>query len=401
MKTLCRNCSLIVLGGGLVVSTACSDGGQADAALISPPNPAGGVAEVPSSPAAVVAMPSVAVVSPGAQVTTPPAAVDANPDQVVPPVAMSNEPPSPVAPEEGQGEPMSPQGVVPPEVVVVPEPVPPEMVMPPEPEVPTPVVDPLPPTASEGCTAINPDHVGERTLEGMISFEGGERPYRVLLPSTYGEETRAWPLVFALHPNGQRMGLNFWDDDPNSTNNEVNPGIIDAADDRAIVLTPASIDGFWNRGGDRDAHVSMLDNLYEFAEANLCIDKDKVYSIGHSGGAGFSAHMACNREYIKAFACNGGISYFGTDDDVRGGDCVHEPKAWFGWGQNEGGGVSLFNAYRSMHGCKEASPNFDDKPVPCVDLECDTGRMRFCRPPGGHGWPDGVTQDVLGFLLED
>lgn len=258
----------------------------------------------------------------------------------------------------------------------------------------------MPESASPGCLAIDPNHIGERTLEGEMDFEGGSQPYRVLLPSTYGEETKAWPLVFALHPNGQTMGLNFWNDIDGDTNNEVNPGIIDSADGRAIVLTPASIDGFWRNDGDREPHLSMMDNLYDYAINNLCIDTDRVYSIGHSGGAGFSAHLGCEREYVKGFACNGGISYFGTDEAVENNDCVHSPEAWFGWGQDENGGVSLFDAYRAMHGCQDASPNFDDDP-PCVDLECDTGRMRFCRPPGGHGWPGFVTGDVLDFLLQE
>lgn len=260
----------------------------------------------------------------------------------------------------------------------------------------------LPESASAGCMAAEPLHMGERTVEDMVTFDGGEQPYRILLPTGYGEEQKAWPLVFALHPNNQHMGLNFWNDVDGDTNNEVMPEIIPAADGRAIVITPSSFrrgDGnqVWNQEQHLDPHLAMFDELFEIAKRDLCIDTERVYSMGHSGGASFSAILGCRREYIKAIGVNSGAWYFNTDDAVTGGGCVGSADAWVAFGQEENRG-SIRDAYRQMHGCDAADPDFGDDP-PCVDLTCDDGRMRHCRSAGGHAWVDWVSEDILDFFL--
>ena len=235
------------------------------------------------------------------------------------------------------------------------------------------------PIGSMGCV----DGEGLPEGENRFMLDGRDRRYILRLPNGYTRD-RPWPLIFALHGNGGRVG--YWDTEGGERD------IRGAAANDAIVVVAEAIDRQW-RDYNMDAstwparielELAYFDRMIEDLSAALCIDPQEIFSMGFSGGGSFSGVLGCRRDYIRAIAVGGSVIYFDRDE------CVGTPAAWVSitTGDLSEGRKAFRDFFRDRAGCSEST--MSTAPDLCVAYDgCDASTpVHFCEHPGGHEWPD-------------
>ena len=252
----------------------------------------------------------------------------------------------------------------------------------------------LPVAQSAGCEAAAPLPSGPATLD----VAGDQREYKVYLPSNYGEIDQVWPLVLALHPNGQRNGIDYWD----------SRGVAEAADRRAVVVAGVSaLDDQdrqeWRYEPNKERNLAYVDALLEHVKQNLCIDERRIFVLGFSGGGSFSTVLGCLRDDYRAIASGSGILYFELLD-MQPEECVGKPAAWVNFGSEESTNqrVELRDFWRRRNECDLAEAGGPDRggDPPCSEYGCEAGRVVHCSHTGGHIWPEFGSQHAIDFFLE-
>lgn len=139
---------------------------------------------------------------------------------------------------------------------------------------------------SPGCGQPPP-----ATTPASVQVDGRTRSFITALPADYRPE-RPHPLVFAFHgrtsPN--HVVRNYYHLEDNGP-----------AD--AIYVYPSGLrdasGGFtwWERGDPPDAlrDFALFDRLVELFERRYCIDRARIYAVGHSLGASFVNSLGCAR----------------------------------------------------------------------------------------------------------
>lgn len=240
-----------------------------------------------------------------------------------------------------------------------------------------------------GCAARAPLPDGEATIE----VQGTTRRYRIRLPRNYAGGG-PWPLVLALHPNGN-AGFGYWDADGGKR-----PLRARLADEAVLVVPLGRSKGADDKGkeqfdwrGDVPADLAFFDALLTRLKEGLCLDENRLFSMGFSGGGSFSAVLGCHRKDIRAFAAGGAVSYF---DPAA---CQGTPAAWITIGKGEltDKRIALRDFWRTRAGCQpEERPT---EPAPCVAYRCP-GRtpVTYCEHAAGHEWPDFGTSAAWAFF---
>jgi polyhydroxybutyrate depolymerase len=237
---------------------------------------------------------------------------------------------------------------------------------------------------SAGCAAANGLPEGEATLE----VGGLTRHYRVRLPATY-TNTRAWPLVLALHPNGG-SGIGYWD-----ATGGARP-LRTLLADKAILIVPLArpMGSGWDWRGDLPADLAFFEALLTKVKDRLCVDTNRIFSMGFSGGASFSGVLGCRRSDLRAIAAGSGVAYF----DAK--DCVGAPAAWITYGDDEAiaARVAFRDFWATRAQCAKTSTPVSSST--CIAYACPPAApVQFCTHPGGHLWPDFGTKAVVDFFM--
>jgi len=214
---------------------------------------------------------------------------------------------------------------------------------------------------------------------------GATRSYVVRLPAGYSRD-RAWPLVLALHPNGN-SGVGFWD----GTSRPLRALL----KDKAVLVLPVArpLGGGFDWRGDLPADIAYFDALIARLESGLCIDTARIAAIGFSGGGSFAGVLGCVRKDIGAIASGSGVTYFDPKT------CVGAPAAWITVGADEL--IPARQQFRDFWwmraGCQATtSPT---TPAGCTAYACPAGTaVHFCPHPGGHLWPDFGTAAAVQFF---
>lgn len=128
-----------------------------------------------------------------------------------------------------------------------------------------------------------------------LSSGGVTRNYYVQLPTGYDPADSSFPLVFGFHGTEG--------DHTKFTLNEYY-NLHGAVGEEAILVYPNALK---NHNGvnqwDYDIDVPFFDDLFAKLEATVSFDKDKVFAVGHSSGAGFAHHLGCKRgDVLRAIA---------------------------------------------------------------------------------------------------
>lgn len=159
----------------------------------------------------------------------------------------------------------------------------------------------------------------------------GDRDYIIDIPADY-DPTHPYRLIFSWHQaygsaNGNAVGQ--YPANPGNNFDAENYAYFGlhreatAANDPAIFIAPQGITDFpWEY--DRD--VALFDDLLELADANLCIDDNRVFSTGFSFGAMMSHALSIGRQdKLRAVVAMAPANYNFTQPNN-----THAPFAYMG-----------------------------------------------------------------------
>jgi polyhydroxybutyrate depolymerase len=165
-----------------------------------------------------------------------------------------------------------------------------------------------PATASASDACASPGLPGGQS-EQRISSGGMERRFSMVLPSLRAPGERL-PVVFNLHGSGGS---------PEGQLAQSGLGSLAQAE-RFIVVAPAALDGRWNVPPLPEAadDVRFISDIIDALPRLACIDAERVYATGFSGGGRMSSQLACDlSERIGAIAAVGGIRFPGPCSAAR------------------------------------------------------------------------------------
>ncbi len=361
--------------GGTTPLPAGAAGGMTSGAL--PTQAPGQQADMPSLTPEPQAIPSEGSPVPEANGALQPPMQEPTPDEgAVDPVNMMEQPGTPVMevedPMGGLMPPMSPAEEMPAEEE-------------PDAEMPAPASS----GPSSGCGTQTSLASGNAT----ISVDGTEREYILNIPDGY-DSSQPYKLVFGLHWRGGQasdvtqgtIGLgNYY-------------GLESLAQGSAIFVSPNGIDNGWANTGGRDS--AFIRALVDLFEGELCIDMDRIFSVGFSFGGMMSFSIACDMgDIFRAIAPLSGALYSGCGNGT-------EPIAM--WGAHglsddvvpiDDGRGGLAAVLERNH-CGEQTMPVD--PSPCVTYQgCDEGYpVTWCEFDGGHSPQGWQSQPIWDFFSQ-
>lgn len=121
-----------------------------------------------------------------------------------------------------------------------------------------------------------------------IQYNGVTRQYLLYLPSCYADV--ALPLVVGLHGNNANStGAGF----------ETQSGFSNVAEQQCFIAAyPYALKGVW----DNNADVGFVQAVVADIESRFVINTDRLFVVGHSGGARLAGHIGCTWNAVLAFA---------------------------------------------------------------------------------------------------
>jgi poly(3-hydroxybutyrate) depolymerase len=236
------------------------------------------------------------------------------------------------------------------------------------------------PDKSAGCG--NP-----RTLQNGkidIDFGGASRNYILRTPDNY-DSMHAYRLVFAFAESGaSAMSV--------ATRDYFTLAALDTSKSTIFVAPDAANGmGSWSK-----SDVELTDAILERLEADLCIDKTRIFATGFSFGGAMSIAIACTRADVFR-----GVAFFSGADLT--GSCtgtLTKPIAYYAsQASGDSSGTPMPSSGRvkqaefaAVNGCM-AEPTATTfpaagQPHTCTDYKgCSAGHpTKYCVFDGPHGW---------------
>ena len=136
------------------------------------------------------------------------------------------------------------------------------------------------PKTSAGCgKAANAS--GAKGERRTVKAQGKDRTFVRFVPAGYSP-SRAYPVVAVLHGVG-------------ATGAQMAEFVKmqEYAAGKAIVVFPDAASGQWDLNGDSD--LLFFDAVREDLEANLCVNRQRVFAVGFSMGGFMTNHLGCKR----------------------------------------------------------------------------------------------------------
>ncbi|KAJ6781407.1 hypothetical protein PWT90_02244 [Aphanocladium album] len=146
---------------------------------------------------------------------------------------------------------------------------------------------------SPGC-GKDIESLGDERFDPQFNVSGIWRAFRTYTPPTY-DKNKPMPLIMAFHATQKtqpKMAIQSRFSQP-----KINPNM--------IVHYMTAVKRRWT--GPTIAHqyaddFKFTEQALEHLMNNYCIDVDRVYLVGQSGGAGFANILACDPLYSRNFA---------------------------------------------------------------------------------------------------
>lgn len=263
--------------------------------------------------------------------------------------------------------------------------------------------EPADPAAkSDGCRSAP---AGSATWE--LQHDGRSRELRVHIPPSYDPNT---PTPVVLNYHGRSMS---------ASQQEAFSAMSEVADQNGFIIVypegTGNVEQTWNAGfccGSAQAQnvddVGFTAAILDELEANLCIDTNRVYTVGMSNGGFMSHRLGCElADRITAIGAVAGtlavtncspsrpvpvLHFHGTADNVVPYGGIVGPDS----------APSTTARWVQLNGCSESSEvYFAQDDVTCERWTgCNAGaEVRLCTiDGGGHTWPGGndFTFGVLG-----
>ena len=225
-----------------------------------------------------------------------------------------------------------------------------------------------------------------RTLQNgtiNITFGGASRKYILRVPSDY-DNTHAYRLVFAFAESGS------------SAQSVADRGYFTMATQDSKNTIFAAPDAANGAGSWSQTDVQLTDAILAQLEADLCIDKTRIFATGFSFGGAMSIALACTRaDVFRAVAFFSGADLTGSYPTT-----LTEPIAyWASQASGDASGTPTATSGRTMqklaaavNGCT-ADPNAitfpaAGQPHTCTNYKnCSAGHPTiYCVFDGAHGW---------------
>lgn len=259
------------------------------------------------------------------------------------------------------------------------------------------------PGPSSGCGSP----AGLESGRLSIDVNGTEREFIIKVPDGYDPST-PYRLVFGWHQLAGSADM---------IANMGYYGVEGPSNGQAILVSPQGLyqitpssgnldAGWWNNDGeDVDFYMAMLDLI----RSQLCIDEERIFSIGFSYGAMFSFTLACTPgTKMRAIAPQAGslfgscgadreiaiMGFVGTDDSLLSGQ--RSGVAAFA----DMDGCSTQTTAVSPSWCDELSSNY--LPCSCVEYQgCDAGYpVVSCEYKNGHMFAPNSGQVIWDFFSQ-
>ncbi len=205
-----------------------------------------------------------------------------------------------------------------------------------------------------------------------LTSGGAQRRYLLRLPEDY-DNTHPHRLILGFHGATNR-----------ATDVSGNPayfGLSELAQGSTIFVAPEAVDGIWSA----DSDVTLVDDILEQVEADLCIDTTRVIIQGFSQGGAMVRTLACERPGVfrAAVAHSAGGLALPNDCDA----IPYLGSLGLQENGNGGGQGGQTDPFATWAGCSiETLPSAPNGGHVCSDYSgCSDGNpVRWCSFDGPH-----------------
>lgn len=233
---------------------------------------------------------------------------------------------------------------------------------------------------------------------GSIDVMGTAREYILTLPKSY-DPAKPYKLVFAWHGLGgtaAQIARSFYGLQAQSNDST----IFVAGQGLQTSNSVGSGPGWPNTGGQ---DVAFVKALYARLQGQLCIDENRVFSVGMSYGGIMSNTLGCQMgDVFRAIAPMSGS---GPGYGGRASSCVGEVAVWMSHGDNDtvvstASGQASRDYWSKTNHCQMQTSPVD--PSPCVAYAgCDPASpVTWCEFVGGHTVPPFAAKAIWAFFSQ-
>jgi len=216
-----------------------------------------------------------------------------------------------------------------------------------------------------------------------INFSGASRKYILRVPEAY-DNSHPYRLVFAFAESGSSATSV-------ASRNYFTLATLDSKNTIFVAPDAANGAGSWSK-----SDVELTDAILAQVEADLCIDKSRIFASGFSFGGAMCIALACTRADVFR-----GVAFFSGADLT--GSCpttLTKPIAYYAsQASQDSSGTPMPSSgkikqaqFAAVNGCmpEPAATTFPaaGKPHTCTDYKgCSAGHpTKYCVFDGPHGW---------------
>jgi poly(3-hydroxybutyrate) depolymerase len=248
---------------------------------------------------------------------------------------------------------------------------------------------------SKGCGLPGSGFVGPRE----VTVAGKVRTFTVRLPDGY-DPARPYPLVFGLHGAGGD-GPSFASYFP----------LVEPWKDSAIFVFPSAlyydVDGRTTWRHPTEENVAFFDAVVDGVQANLCVDRARIFASGFSSGGFYSNTLGCRRgDVLRAIVpvaggdrdfndlCVGHVAVMVISSPLDTSDPTGGPPGI----SHHQRGLRARDYFRARNGCSEASDPIE--PPGCIQYRgcMPDAEVFYCEHQQGHSWPAPLHAAAAEFL---
>jgi polyhydroxybutyrate depolymerase len=245
----------------------------------------------------------------------------------------------------------------------------------------------MPALPSAGCNSTTTQASGRFN----ITVSGASREYILKLPDTY-DASHPYKLMFGWHGH---MYDDNWVADGGPPLTGPFFGVEDMANDSTIFVAPQAAGSGW-----ANSDLAVADAMVAKFEADLCIDKNRIFSAGFSAGAMLTVTLGCERgDVFRGIAVMSGSTQLGCTAGT------HSVAYWGSHGDSDptvpiASGEAVRDEFAKRNHCGTQTMAVD--PMGCTTfLGCDAGYpVTFCIFSGVHEPPPFAGQGIWGFISQ-
>lgn len=153
----------------------------------------------------------------------------------------------------------------------------------------------------------------------------------------------------------------------------------------------------WANTGGRD--IAFLRALLDYLDANYCVDKSRIFSVGFSYGGMMSDNIACQLgDTFRAVAPIAGALFGGTRGCVNERVAAHVTHGSADDTVDIASGIAARDYFIATNHCTTVTQAIE--PSPCVEYTgCDAGYpVVWCEHTGGHTVPSFASAAIATFF---